>query len=612
MKKINIPLRKNQFLSKEIKTNCIFYKNVTGIGATHSEIFIAKRNSIIIEPNVPVIIGKSKGNELVIGVYEGVTREQVKRYLQNDTIKYKKIVCTPESFITKVVGAFNDLNIDAKNDYFMLIDECEKLIKDANYRDKILAPLEHFFEYKNKAFVSATPIMPSDPRFKKQGFKVYNVIPKYKIAKDLNLITTNHTITSLDNTLKASKAKKVFIFLNSITGSADLIKTLKIEKQSSIFMSTDGVKKFRIENRNVKPAHISDDIQSNKFSKYNFLTSRYFSAVDINIEEDIDIVMISDPSQFEWSILDPYSDVVQIVGRFRKSEFIKNISLITNTTSSIIFVKQEDIEKIFEFGVKIRDFFQDLSVITNDPVQVTFLNDIVNLINDQVFFNKDYTPNYFMMDNYREENRVKSLYKDNDTLLESFENLTLYQTDIKYFNVKHTPENYITDKINKSMISARTPFRDKLENLIEIMEFIEDEKKSKNMYVLSDLSEIESILHRDYLKIYEVFLNEGPEKLRELRSQRRINNYYYLNMENSHLQNFPLLKAIYNAVPEGKSYLQSELLDKVYNLCIKFNVEHVRRDLNLIKRFFIFEQTRNNRKRYLYISGYKFNINKDF
>ena len=39
----------------EIPTNTILYKKLTGLGATYGEI-TAKRNSIIIEPNVPVII----------------------------------------------------------------------------------------------------------------------------------------------------------------------------------------------------------------------------------------------------------------------------------------------------------------------------------------------------------------------------------------------------------------------------------------------------------------------------------------------------------------------------------------------------------------------------
>ena len=52
------PQRLNQVLP-EIPTNVILNKTITGIGATYTEIK-AQRNSIIVEPNRPVIYGKER------------------------------------------------------------------------------------------------------------------------------------------------------------------------------------------------------------------------------------------------------------------------------------------------------------------------------------------------------------------------------------------------------------------------------------------------------------------------------------------------------------------------------------------------------------------------
>lgn len=60
----------------EIPTNTILYKKLTGLGATYGEI-TAKRNSIIIEPNVPVII--SKCNDLNIKMI--ICSEYMKVYI---------------------------------------------------------------------------------------------------------------------------------------------------------------------------------------------------------------------------------------------------------------------------------------------------------------------------------------------------------------------------------------------------------------------------------------------------------------------------------------------------------------------------------------------------
>lgn len=79
-----------------IPTNTILNKTLTGLGATHSEIH-SKRNSIIIEPNVPVILGKLNDKENLEAVYERCTPHTINKYLKMD-IPYKKIMTTPESF----------------------------------------------------------------------------------------------------------------------------------------------------------------------------------------------------------------------------------------------------------------------------------------------------------------------------------------------------------------------------------------------------------------------------------------------------------------------------------------------------------------------------------
>ena len=71
METIIIPIKKGQNLAEALKakgyktipSNVIFDKTLTGIGATYMEIF-AKRNSIIIEPNVPVIVFRYSQNSV--------------------------------------------------------------------------------------------------------------------------------------------------------------------------------------------------------------------------------------------------------------------------------------------------------------------------------------------------------------------------------------------------------------------------------------------------------------------------------------------------------------------------------------------------------------------
>ena len=102
--KVDSPEKYLTDVLKEIPTNVILYKTLTGLGATYSELK-SDRNSIIIEPNVPVITGKCKSpkhkNDNLLGVYEGVTIDSIVKYLKASKEKHYKILTTPESF-TKV------------------------------------------------------------------------------------------------------------------------------------------------------------------------------------------------------------------------------------------------------------------------------------------------------------------------------------------------------------------------------------------------------------------------------------------------------------------------------------------------------------------------------
>lgn len=68
-----------------IESNTILCKTLTGLGATYSEIE-AQRDSIIIEPNQPAIVGKCKSkvhkNDNLFGVMQKVSIDDVVEYLE--------------------------------------------------------------------------------------------------------------------------------------------------------------------------------------------------------------------------------------------------------------------------------------------------------------------------------------------------------------------------------------------------------------------------------------------------------------------------------------------------------------------------------------------------
>ena len=219
-----------------IPANTILYKTLTGLGATYGELK-ADRNSIIIEPNVPVIIGKCndpkhRGDNL-FGVYEGIYTDDLVKYLEASTNKRIKILTTPESF-TKVKDAFELMDMDVYGTCFLLFDECHKIVKDVDYRSDIILPFDDFFLFNEKALVSATPIFFSDPRFESQEFQTIKIEPTFENKLPIKLIHTNNVLEQLKRELGKLDTTICF-FINSTDMIYSFIKQLDIENESTVF-----------------------------------------------------------------------------------------------------------------------------------------------------------------------------------------------------------------------------------------------------------------------------------------------------------------------------------------------------------------------------------------
>lgn len=413
-----------------IPSNSILFKNITGIGATTTELK-CKRHSIIVEPNSPVIIGKQKKFPKMLGVKYNVGRADIVKYLKNESIEFKKIVVTPESF-SKVIQAFKILKIDFYKDFFLLFDECEKVNKDIKFRPNIILPIEDFFKFENKAFVSATPIIPSDPRFEIQRFQIYNVIPDYDISHAITRYDSNNSIQTLINLLnKDDSEKRHFIFLTNVNAITTIIKFMKNHSSCSIFCSETSAVKLKTS----KYAHVETSIDESKFSKFNFLTSRFFSAVDIDLEEDVSIYIISDVNISLNSLLDPHTDVIQIIGRFRNPYFGKKTHIISTIKEEVPYMKKGEIKTYLLILKGVYDTILKILETVTDVDSQIILDELQKVLNFKRFIMLDGTVNHYMIDNIYYENRVISYYSSPYIIGKQYAESALLNSEIKRFNV---------------------------------------------------------------------------------------------------------------------------------------------------------------------------------
>ena len=409
-----------------IPSNCILNKTLTGLGATHSEIH-SKRSSIIIEPNVPVILGKLDENENLEAVYAKCTPYNLKKYLQMD-MPYKKIITTPESF-KKIRKAAEELDINIYKTFFCLFDECEKVTQDIDYRRKISQPIYDFFQFEQKAFVSATPLPMSHPEFERQGFQMVKIEPSFDYKKNLTLIVTNSYYIWLQRVLDSLRdSKHICIFFNVTDGITELINNLAITDYK-VFCSQESVNKLL--RRGIMQAYSQIDYP---LAKYNFFTCRFYSALDIRIaKHKPDIIILTDHRTANWTIVDPFTEAIQIQGRFRrrgKDDITYNSLTHISTVNPDIRVRSKE-----EIGNRVERFIRNYNLLMeqhdaelDEFKKQAILEDMENL-KYQDLIDERGEINPFSVDNLYNEERVRSYYQSAESLYQAY-------MDTGFFNVE--------------------------------------------------------------------------------------------------------------------------------------------------------------------------------
>ena len=418
-----------------IETNTILNKTITGIGATYSEIK-APRNSIIIEPTKPVIYGKHNdpkhADDNLFEVHDRVYQDKIISYIERSIKegKYIKILTTPESF-PKVQDAFEELDIDIRFDgYFLLFDEVQKTVKDCDYRQYITLPMDLFFECRLKAIVSATPPRKfRDPRF--EDFSTLKIVPDFDFRKELKLCVTNNVLQYTKKLLRSLEGNErpVFLFVNSTDMIHSLMGQLEITKQSAVFCSEKSVEKLNRLDFN----RAFENWDQSKMAHYNWMTSRFYSALDIDLSERPDIIMLTDCYIADYTIIDPYMDAVQIVGRFRNG--VNDIYHIGNTNSNFPETTEEELIVSLKCAASVYEHLGTLAESASTEQQRTAFLEARATIPYTKYIDENGNIKHFTVDNHIDEELTKSCYHDYVALRKGYD-------ASEYFHITYTYQYY--------------------------------------------------------------------------------------------------------------------------------------------------------------------------
>ena len=579
---------KTQYLTEvlpEIPTNTILYKKLTGLGATYGELK-ADRDSIILEPNVPVIKGKCKApkhaKDNLMGVYENVTVDSIVKYLQACKEKHIKLLSTPESF-SKIKAAFEEIDRDIYSTCYLLFDECHKIVKDVDYRENITLPFDDFFMFENKGLVSATPLDFTDPRFFKQKFQIMEVQPNFEYVQPLNLYHTNNVLQELKKRI-GNIEKPIFLFINSTETIYSIMNKLDILEQSTVFCAYNSVKNLK----DKKFSQVYSDWDAAKMNKYNFLTSRFFNALDIELNFQPEVFIVTDVTMATQSIIDPFTDTIQIIGRFRNG--IASANHITNTDYKFQVRSKAQLKfriKVFEENYKMLKAYYDNA--TSDELRDA-VKAILNNHPLTPLLNIDGTKNWFKIDNYMAENLVQGYYNCFDELAKNYKRCKSFKLNYESTAYKLSDTERLKRE-NKSL-----SIKAKRREIVEQLEILKGDETSIAMEHKRELIRTDAFIVQAYDEL-------GKAKIEELKySQPQIREAMILKKYNENRTGTEFIEMVKNRFKAGQSYELSQInkiRDEIYGLLNMPPIKKKPKDF--LSDFFELRDYWKNRQRALFL-----------
>ena len=307
MRTIKINSENGYLNLKFLPTNCIFNKKVTGCGGTSIALF-GNTPYVIAVPTTELITNKTglleagiakikmdNKETMIFGLFsDNAWKRNLKKFLTTDYGMPKHIMCTYDK--VKYLTEW----LDGKEAEFnLLVDEYQVLLKSYSYRDKAInGVLNSFRKYMTFCFMSATPIssefMPECMKDIELVEAEWNEVDTLKVVLD----QTNHPYQKVANLINGFKdggykmslngtniAEELFIFLNSVTDIASIIKYCDLKDNEVKIVCAD-----KEENRKKLEGYtISNSRAENK--PVTFITSKSFEGADYFSKNGISIVV---------------------------------------------------------------------------------------------------------------------------------------------------------------------------------------------------------------------------------------------------------------------------------------------------------------------------------
>ncbi|MGY0039648.1 hypothetical protein [Pedobacter sp. NJ-S-72] len=132
------------------------------------------------------------------------------------------------------------------------------------------------------------------------------------------------------------------------------------------------------------------------------------------------VIMATNLHFAHHTMIDPRSEAIQIVGRFRKG--VNKIYAVTNFSESLNAKRPE---QCISFLDGCEQSYNDIKLLrqsTNDEGAIQTLDEALNLVTYSNFINKDGSKNHFMVDHFLYDQSVRMIFQSSDNYKAAYKN----------------------------------------------------------------------------------------------------------------------------------------------------------------------------------------------
>ena len=303
-----------------LPSHCLLNKGITGCGGTTLEIE-SDRNSIILVPNINLVINKTAAHVNLIGLYGDIAKW---KFIDNfkKQKSYKKIIATYDS-LPKLIEWIGE---DVYN-YFLLVDEYHILFNSYALRYKAITNvLSLFRRFNDYCFMTATPLTDDTILDELKGIDTLTIewpnSVKINVKVENEYRTSKRVVEHINNSL--DRDYNLHIFINSINTIRSIVKNMDCADFRTICSKNSESKDKKMGGK------LNVESINSPVRKVNFYTATAFEGVDIY--DPVGKTIVVSDTVISTSLVDISTLFIQICGRLRDSVYKDDVTFICNTS----------------------------------------------------------------------------------------------------------------------------------------------------------------------------------------------------------------------------------------------------------------------------------------